>query len=96
MLLVMGRKIKIKVMMKGRNKLLTYRTPAWLMKWKTPQSSASASNNRAITPPPLTPCRRPTPYKRKHYGPNKRGAIEEKLFKIIEKKNSLMKMKYFV
>ena len=49
------------------------------------QSSASASSNRVITPPPLTPCRRPTPGKRKHYGPNKRDAIEEKLLQIIEK-----------
>ena len=30
MLLMMGRKIK--VMMKGRNKLLTHRTPRWPMK----------------------------------------------------------------
>ena len=49
------------------------------------QSSASASSNRVTTPPPLTPCRRPTPGKRMHYGPNKRDAIEEKLLKIIEK-----------
>ena len=49
------------------------------------QSSASASSNRVTTPPPLTPCRRPTPGKRMHYGQNKRDAIEEKLLKIIEK-----------
>ena len=49
------------------------------------QSSASVSSNRVTTPPPLTPCRRPTPGKRMYYGPNKRDAIEEKLLKIIEK-----------
>ena len=49
------------------------------------QSSATASSNRVTTPPPLIPCRRPTPGKRMHYSPNKRDAIEEKLFKIIEK-----------
>ena len=48
-------------------------------------SQSSASSNRVITPPPLTPCRRPTPGKGKHYGPNKRDAIEGKLLKIIEK-----------
>ena len=61
------------------------------------QSSASASSNRVTTPPPLPHCRRPTPGKRMHYGPNKRGAIEEKLLKIVEnQKKNLMKMKYFV
>ena len=60
-------------------------------------SKSSASSNRVTIPPPLTPCRRPTPGKRMHYGPNKRDAIEEKIHKIIEnQKNSLMKMKYFV
>ena len=49
------------------------------------QSSASASSNKVTTSPPLTPCRRPTPGKRMYYGHNKRGAIEEKLLKIIEK-----------
>ena len=49
------------------------------------QSSASASSNKVTTPPPLTPCRRPTPGKRLCYGHNKRDAIEEKLLKIIEK-----------
>ena len=49
------------------------------------QSSASTSSNRVTTPPPLTTCRRQTPGKRMCYGSNKRGAIEEKLFKIIEK-----------
>ena len=49
------------------------------------QSSPSASSNRGTTPPPLTPCRRPTPGKRMHYGPNKRDTIEERLLKIIEK-----------
>ena len=49
------------------------------------QSSASASSNMVTTPPPLTPCRRPTPGKRMHYGQNKRDAIWEKLLKIIEK-----------
>ena len=49
------------------------------------QSTASASSNRVTTPPPLTPCRRPTPDKRMHYGQNKRDAIEERLLKIIEK-----------
>ena len=49
------------------------------------QSSASASNDRVTTPPPLTPCRIPTPGKRMHYAPNKKDAIEEKLLKIIEK-----------
>ena len=49
------------------------------------QSSASASSNKVTTPPPLTPCRRPTPGKRVHYGHKKRDAIEEKLLKITEK-----------
>ena len=49
------------------------------------QSTASASSNTVTTPPPLTPCKRPTPGKRMHYGQNKRDAIEEKLLKIIEK-----------
>ena len=49
------------------------------------QSSASASSNRITTPLPLTPCRRPTPGKRMHYGPNKRDVIEENLLKIIKK-----------
>ena len=48
-------------------------------------SQSSASSNRVITPPPLTPYRRPTPGKGMHYGPNKRDPIEEKLLKIIEK-----------
>ena len=48
-------------------------------------SQSSASSNRVITPLPITPCRIPTPGKRKHYGPNKRDAIEEILLKIIEK-----------
>ena len=48
-------------------------------------SQSSASCNRVTTPPPLTPCRRPTRGKRMYYGPNKRDAIEEKLLKIIEK-----------
>ena len=48
-------------------------------------SQSSASSNRGTRPPPLTPCRRPPPGKRMHYGPNKRDAIEEKLLKIIEK-----------
>ena len=48
------------------------------------QSTASASSNRVTTPPPLTPCRRPTPGKRMHCGHNKRDAIEERLLKIIE------------
>ena len=62
------------------------------------ESQSSASSNRVTTPPPLTPCRTPTPGKRMHYGPNKRDAIEEKLLKIIKKKqkNSLMKTKCFV
>ena len=49
------------------------------------QSSASISSNKATTPTPLTPCRRPTPDKWMHYRPNKRDAVEEKLLKIIEK-----------
>ena len=49
------------------------------------QSSASASSNRVTTPPPLTPCRRPAPGKRMHYGPNKRDTIKEKLLKKTEK-----------
>ena len=49
------------------------------------QSSASASSNRVTTPPPLTLCKRPILGKRLHYGPNKTDAVEEKLFKIIEK-----------
>ena len=32
------------------------------------QSTASASSNMVTTPPPLTPCRRPTPGKRMHCG----------------------------
>ena len=49
------------------------------------QSTASTSSNRVTTPPPLTPCRRPTPDKRMHCGQNKRDAIEERLLQIIEK-----------
>ena len=49
------------------------------------QSSASASSNRVTTPLPLTLGRRPTPGKRKHYGPNKRDAIEGKQLEIIKK-----------
>ena len=49
------------------------------------QSTASASSNTVTTPPPLTPCRRPTPGKRMCCGQNKRDAIEERLLKIIEK-----------
>ena len=49
------------------------------------QSTASASSNTATTPPPLTPCRRPTPGKRMHCGQNKRDAIEDRLLQIIEK-----------
>ena len=48
------------------------------------QSFASASSNRVTTPSALTPCRRATPGKGMHYGPNKRDAVEEKLLKIIE------------
>ena len=48
-------------------------------------SQLSASSNKVTTPPPFTPCRRPTLGKRMHYGPNKRDANEEKLLKIIEK-----------
>ena len=48
-------------------------------------SQSSASSKKVTTPPPLTPCRRPTPGKRMHYGHNKRDAIKEKLLKIIEK-----------
>ena len=49
------------------------------------QSTASASSNRVTSPPPLTPCRRPTAGKRMHCGQNKRDAIEERLLQIIEK-----------
>ena len=49
------------------------------------QSSVSASTNRVTTPPPLIPCRRPTPGKGMHYDPIKRDVIEEKLLKIIKK-----------
>ena len=48
-------------------------------------SQSSTSSNRVTTSPPLTHCRRPTPGKRMHYGPNKRDDIEETLLKIIEK-----------
>ena len=48
------------------------------------QSTASASSNRVTTPPPLTPCRRPTLGKRTCCGHNKRDTIEERLLKIIE------------
>ena len=47
-------------------------------------SQSQSSNNRAITPPPLTPSRRPTPGKRMHYSP-KKDAIEDKLLQIIQK-----------
>ena len=47
-------------------------------------ASASASSNTVTTPPPLTPCRRPTPGKRMCCGHNTRDAIEERLLKIIE------------
>ena len=61
------------------------------------QSTASVSSNRVTSPPPLTPCRRPTPGKRMHCGQNKRDAIEERLLQIIKnQKRSLMKMKNFV
>ena len=61
------------------------------------QLTASASSNRVTTPPPLTPCRRPTPGKRMHCGQNKRDAIEERLLQIIEKpEKEPMKMKNFV
>ena len=55
-----------------------------------PQSSAGnsfqsqSSSNRVTTPPPLTPCRRPTPGKKMHCGP-KKDAIECKLLQIIKK-----------
>ena len=49
------------------------------------QSTASASSNGVTSPPPLTPCRRPTPGKKMHCGQNKRDAIEERLVQIIEK-----------
>ena len=48
------------------------------------QSTAPVSSNRVTIPPPLTPCRRPTPGKRMHCGHNKRDAIEERLLKTIE------------
>ena len=47
-------------------------------------SQSSASSNRVTTPPPLTPCRRPTPGKGMFYGP-KRDVTEEKLLQIIQK-----------
>ena len=49
------------------------------------QSTASTSSNRVTSPPPLTPCRRPTLGKRMHCGQNKRDVIEERLLQIIEK-----------
>ena len=49
------------------------------------QSTASASSNRVTSPPPLTPCRRPTPGKRMCCGQNKRDVIEKRLLQIIEK-----------
>ena len=49
------------------------------------QSTAPASSNRVTSPPPLTPCRRPTPGKRMCCGQNKKDAIEKRLLQIIEK-----------
>ena len=54
-------------------------------KMEDSQSTASASSNRVTSPPPLTPCRRPTPGKRMCCGQNKRDDIEERLLQIIEK-----------
>ena len=82
MLPMMGRKIK--VMIKGGNKLLLD-TQDTQMANEMEDSQSSASSNRVTTPPSLTPCRRPTPGKRMYYGPKKRDAIKEKLLKIIEK-----------
>ena len=45
------------------------------------QSTASASSNRVTTPPPLTPCRRPTPGKRMHCGHNKRMLLRRDCLK---------------
>ena len=42
------------------------------------QSQSQSSSNRVTTPPPLTPCRRPTLGKRMCYSP-KKDAIEDKL-----------------
>ena len=84
MLLMMGKKIKV-MMMKGRNKLLLT-TQDTQMPNEMEGSQSTASCNKVTTPLSLSPCRRPTPGKRMHYGPNKRDAIEEKLLKIIEKR----------
>ena len=78
---MMGRKIK--VIMKGQEQVVD--TQDTQMADEMEDSQSSASHNRVTTPPPLTPCRRPTPGKRMCYGPNKRDAIEEKLLKIIKK-----------
>ena len=82
MLMMRGRKIK--VITKGRNKFLIYFDSQIDDEMEDSQSTASASSNRVTAPPPLTPCRRPTPGKRIHCGHNKRDAIEERLLKIIE------------
>ena len=48
----------------------------WLSSGNSSQSQSS--NDRIITPPPLTPSRRPTLGKRMDYGP-KKDAIDDKL-----------------
>ena len=48
------------------------------------QSQPQSSINRVTTPPPLTPCRRPTPSKRISNSP-KIDATEGKLLQIIGK-----------
>ena len=83
MLLMRGRKIK--VIMKGRNKFLITLDSQIDDEMEDSQSTASASSNRVTSPPPLTPCRRPTPGKGMHCGQNKRDAIEKRLLQIIEK-----------
>ena len=70
---------------KGRNKFLDNLDSQIDDEMEDLQSTASASSNRVTSPPPLTPCRRPTPGKRMHCGQNKRDAIEERLLQIIEK-----------
>ena len=78
---MMGRIMTV-IMVKGKNKLLL--TPKTQISYEMEDSHLSASSYKVTSPPPLTPCRRPTPGKRMCYGP-KKEAIEEKLQQTTEK-----------